>query len=119
MLAGYCVARQNASMRFCFACKIAGRLQACGEWDEALRIRREEQMPVYERLGDVRSLLAGRANLAITLVQRSRPEDRPEIRTLLQQALADAERMRLPEADTIRDLIAQIFGPGDEGVAPP
>lgn len=70
-------------------------------------------MPVYERLGDVRSLLAGRANLAITLMQRGLPEDRSEIRTLLQQALADAERLRLPEAETIRGRIAQIFGPSD------
>ncbi|HEX8825859.1 MAG TPA: metallophosphoesterase, partial [Archangium sp.] len=30
-------------------------LQARGELDEALRIRREEQLPVFERLGDVRS----------------------------------------------------------------
>ena len=30
-------------------------LQARGQLDEALRIRREEELPVYERLGDVRS----------------------------------------------------------------
>ena len=35
--------------------KIADILQARGELDEALRIRREEELPVYERLGDVRS----------------------------------------------------------------
>ncbi len=34
--------------------KIAEILQARGELDEALRIRREEQLPVFERLGDVR-----------------------------------------------------------------
>ena len=43
-----------------FACiargKMADILRARGELDEALRIRREEQVPVYERLGDVRSL---------------------------------------------------------------
>jgi hypothetical protein len=76
-----------------------------------LRIRREEQLPVYERLGDVRSLLLGRANLAINLVQRGWREDGPEIFSLLQQALTDAERLRLPEAQAIRDWIAQIFGP--------
>jgi tetratricopeptide (TPR) repeat protein len=31
--------------------KIADILQARGEFDEALRIRREEQLPVYERPG--------------------------------------------------------------------
>ena len=35
--------------------KIADVLAARGEVDEALRIRREEELPVYERLGDVRS----------------------------------------------------------------
>jgi len=35
--------------------QIADILQARGEVDEALRIRREEELPVYERLGDVRS----------------------------------------------------------------
>ena len=68
-------------------------------------------MPVYERLGDVHALLVERANLAINLVQRGRREDGPEIFSLLQQALTDAERLRLPEAQTIRDWIAQIFGP--------
>ena len=34
--------------------KIADILAARGEQDEALRIRREEELPVYERLGDVR-----------------------------------------------------------------
>ena len=35
--------------------KIADVLQARGELDEALRIRREEELPVFERLGDVRA----------------------------------------------------------------
>jgi tetratricopeptide (TPR) repeat protein len=35
--------------------QIADIHQARGELDEALRIRREEELPVYERLGDVRS----------------------------------------------------------------
>ena len=98
--------------------KIADILLSRGDLEQALRIRREEQIPVYERLGNVRSLLVGRANLAITLVQRGRPEDGPEILVLLQQALADAERLRLPEAGTIRGLIAQIFDDVDDGVLP-
>lgn len=91
--------------------RIAAILEARGEQEEALRIRREEELPVYERLGDVRALLVGRTNLALTFARRGRPEDRPEIHNLLQQALTDAERLRLPEAHTIRGLIAQIFGP--------
>jgi hypothetical protein len=108
----------DARLRTITQGKIADILQSRGEWDEALRIRREEELPVYERLSDVRSLLVGRANLAITLAQRGRPEDRPEALTLLQQALSEAERLRLPEAGKIRGLIAHIFGDGDDGVLP-
>src|SRR2546423_3438963 len=35
--------------------QIANILQARGQLDEALKIRNEEELPVYERLGDVRS----------------------------------------------------------------
>src|SRR5262249_43544208 len=35
--------------------KIADVLQQRGEIEEALRIRREEELPVYERLGDVQA----------------------------------------------------------------
>jgi hypothetical protein len=35
--------------------KIADILQSRGDLDEALRIRREDELPVYERFGDVRS----------------------------------------------------------------
>ena len=48
--------------------EIADILQARGQLDEALMIRNEEELPVYERLGDVRALLVGRANLAIALL---------------------------------------------------
>jgi tetratricopeptide (TPR) repeat protein len=90
--------------------KIADILQSRGELEEALRIRREEELPMLERLGDVRALLVGHANLAINLAVRGREEDRDEIWSLLQQAHSDAERLRLPEAQTIRQLIAEIFG---------
>ncbi len=40
---------------------IADILEARGEFDEVLRIRREEELPVYERLGDDRELREHRA----------------------------------------------------------
>ena len=98
--------------------QIADILQARGELEEALRIRREEELPVYERLGDVRELLVGRTNLAITLLQQGREEDGKEILQLLRQALTDAERLRLPEAQVIRGLIAQVAGPDEAAAAP-
>ena len=66
------------------------------------RIRREEQLPVYERLGDVRSLLVGRTNLAINLLKRYAPGDRDEATQLLQLAYAEAVRLKLPDAAQIR-----------------
>jgi hypothetical protein len=54
--------------------KIADVLEARGDLDEALRIRRQEQLPVIERLGG-RDLVIGRGNLAITL--RSQHARRP------------------------------------------
>jgi len=76
---------------------IADIYEARGELDEALRIRREEQMPVYERLGDVRELLVARTNLAINLMQLDPPQAE-EAGALLRLALAEAQRMKIPEA---------------------
>ncbi len=95
--------------------KIACILFARGELKWALRIQREEELPVYERLGDARLLSLGRTNLAMTLAKRGRLQDRPEVLTLLRQALSEAERLRLPEAEAIRGLIARIFGGSEDG----
>ena len=70
--------------------------QARGQLDEALRIRREEELPVYERLDDRLALCVGRAKLAITLLQRGRPGDVTEARALLLAAEAAAAEMNLP-----------------------
>jgi tetratricopeptide (TPR) repeat protein len=78
--------------------------QARGELDEALRIRREEELPVYERLGDVRSLLVGRANLALLCLEMTPPQ-RNEANILLCQALAAARRMNIPEANIIQQIL--------------
>ena len=87
--------------------QIADILQARGQLDEALKIRTDEELPVYERLGDVRSLLVGRANLAITLLQRGNDGDRDEARRLLGLALAGARRLNLPEAQQIEEIMGQ------------
>ncbi|MBM3495235.1 MAG: tetratricopeptide repeat protein, partial [Armatimonadetes bacterium] len=50
--------------------QIADILQSRGELDEALRIRREEQLPVYERLGDVRSRAVTMGKIADILQDR-------------------------------------------------
>jgi hypothetical protein len=52
--------------------QIADVLQARGDLDEALRIRREEELPVYERLGDVRAKAVTMGKIAPAGARRSR-----------------------------------------------
>ena len=55
-------------------------LQARGEFDEALRIRREEELPVYERLGDVRSRAVTMGKIADVLQARGEIDEALRIR---------------------------------------
>jgi tetratricopeptide (TPR) repeat protein len=90
--------------------KIADILMARGDLDEALRIRREVQIPVFERLGDVREALVTRTNIALTLLQMPglTQERAMEITSLLTTAYRDAVRLRIPEAAQIRALADRI-----------
>ena len=83
-------------------------LQARGQLDEALRIRTTEELPIYEQLGDMRALLVGRTNLAITLYQKDVQQLAAEIETLLRLALTDAEQMQIPKAEQIRAIMQQM-----------
>lgn len=85
--------------------QIADILQARGDLDEALRIRNEEQLPVYEKLGDKRALLVGRANMALALLQRGARGDRKAADDALRLALQAAQEMQLPEAQQILGII--------------
>jgi hypothetical protein len=60
--------------------QIADILQARGETDEALRIRREEELPVYERLGDVRSRAVTMGQIADILQARGETDEALRIR---------------------------------------
>ncbi len=60
--------------------RIADILQARGQLDEALRIRREEELPVYERLGDVRSKAVTMGKVADILQARGQLVDALRIR---------------------------------------
>jgi len=55
--------------------QISDILQARGELDEALRIRREEVLPAYERLGDVRSRAVTMSKIADILQQRGQTDE--------------------------------------------
>jgi len=87
---------------------IADILQQRGQNDEALRIRREEELPVYERLGDVREMIVCRVMIAQYLIVIGKREDVPEARAHLQWALAEARRLQLPEVATIQEILSLI-----------
>jgi phosphopentomutase len=60
--------------------KIADILQARGQLDEALKIRNEEQLPVYERLGDVHSRAVTMGKIADILQARGQLDKALKIR---------------------------------------
>jgi tetratricopeptide (TPR) repeat protein len=59
---------------------LADILEARGELDEALRIRREEQLPVYDRLGDVRERAVTMGKVADILQVRGELDEALRIR---------------------------------------
>lgn len=85
--------------------RIANIHEARGQLDEALRIQTDEALPVYEKLALARDLLIGRTNLAFTYLKRGQPGDREKAAKLLHLALAAAESLHLPDADTIRRIL--------------
>lgn len=88
--------------------QIADILQARGELDEALRIRREDALPVYERLGDVQNLYVGLANYAQLLLSEPTRARIIEARDCLRRSVGIADRLGLPFPDRLRDLLATL-----------
>jgi len=78
--------------------RIADVYQARGQWDEALRIRREEELPVYERLGDVRSRAVTLGRIADVYQARGQWDEALRIRQ--EEQLPVYERLR-----SARDLL--------------
>jgi tetratricopeptide (TPR) repeat protein len=60
--------------------KIADILRQRGETDEALRIREEDELPVYERLGDIRERAVTMGKIADILQQRGETDEALRIR---------------------------------------
>lgn len=73
-----------------------------GQLDEALRIRQEEQLPVYERLGDVRERAITLAKIGFQLISAGH---RQEAQDVLSRALRDTQRMAIPEAEVIAEFM--------------
>ena len=92
--------------------KIADILQARGQLDEALRIRTEEQLPVYERLGDVDGTAHVRFSVARLRLQRGDHEtgDIGRIRDDLAEAFSILLGLRRPDGiGTVGALFAQVL----------
>jgi len=71
------------------------------ELEEALRIRMEEELPVYERLGDVRSRIVTGYKVALAMARRGGSGDAAEASRLLLWSQGEARRLGLPFAEQI------------------
>ncbi|QNT71015.1 tetratricopeptide repeat protein [Defluviicoccus vanus] len=71
--------------------RVADILAARGQLDEALRIRREEELPVYERLGDVPSRAVTMGQIADILQARGQLDE--ALRTFREDVLPAFERL--------------------------
>ncbi len=92
--------------------KIATVLQQRGQTDEALRKYREEILPIFERLGNLRDQFVCRWNIGTALLQKPSPTeaDIKEAREHLRWALAMAEQHKYAEAAQIRETVKRLLG---------
>jgi len=65
-------------------------------------------LPVYERLQSVRDVLVCRAKIGINYLARGAAGDCQKALELLNLALQDAQRLKLPEAQQIAGIIQQV-----------
>ena len=84
--------------------KIADILESRGDLDEALRIRREEELPVYERLGDVRARAVTMGKIADILWSRGD----------LDEALRIRREEQLPIYERLGDVRARAVTDGQD-----
>jgi hypothetical protein len=78
-------------------------LFAQGQTNEALRIWKEEVLPVYEQLGDARNLQAGLMSYARMLLAEPDPDQIKEARECLRRSMTIADRLALPFPGELRD----------------
>jgi tetratricopeptide (TPR) repeat protein len=98
--------------------EIAAILSGQGQLDEALRLHREERLPVYERLGDVRERSATQWAIAAIHLQRGELD---EAAPLMAEAYAAADRLKaLDGIAAIGVVLGQLIfmdGQREEGLA--
>ena len=95
--------------------QIADILQARGALDEALRIRREEELPVYERLGDVRSRAVTLQKIGAALIEDGGLQEgrAQEICDTLAEAFGIFRQLGLPDGIAFTGFpLAQVLALG-------
>ena len=90
-------------------------LAARGQLDEALRIRRQESLPVCQKLGARRDILICEWWIATYLQKRNSTGDLAEARRLAQTAHQAAVEMKLPQAQSLDQFLRRL----PENPAPP
>jgi tetratricopeptide (TPR) repeat protein len=90
--------------------RIADIFQARGQLDKVFPLRQEE-LSIHLRLGAARDALITQVEIARTHLQKEEEGDREAAQHLLGQALEAAERLRIPEADWIREILQGIEDP--------
>ncbi len=86
--------------------KIANIWQSRGQIDKALYVLEKKVLPIFEKLGDRREALISKTNIAMILIQRDGHCGERASR-LLEQALATARKMNLPEVLMIKEIIKE------------
>ena len=92
--------------------KIADILQARGQLDQALRIRKEEVLPVVERLGDVREKAITQWKIGLQLLDGGGAA-KADAAPWLAAAYLSLAHMGLPEATLLAEQMRQ------RGLTPP
>jgi tetratricopeptide (TPR) repeat protein len=88
--------------------QIADIYEARGQLDEALRIRREEELPVYERLGDIRERAVAQQKIAGILQQRGQLDE--ALKLIRDEALPVVRRIgAIADIAVFQGRIADIY----------
>jgi hypothetical protein len=93
--------------------RIANIIETLGDLDDALRIRREEVLPVLERLGDAHSAAVEKWWIAYLLIRRGNASDRAEAEALFRTALDSLRRLGAASAQEVACQMREAgFDPG-------
>jgi tetratricopeptide (TPR) repeat protein len=89
--------------------KIADIHEIRGEIDTAISIRLEYCLPLFERIGDSYGILVSKTEIARLWIKRGNPSDSDRARQFLEQALAIANKMDVPEKTYVQNLLRTHF----------